>query len=212
MNKQIIAAAIAATAMFGSAAVAQTAANQQTPPAPMARHHGGPMMMADGDKDGVLTKAELLAGVDARFNKFDANHDGKITSEERRAAFDAMRAKMAERRGPGGPGGPGPEGRPGMGPDGPKDGVVTLEERRASALKVFNYLDRNGDGTIDEAERKAFREAEHAMGGPGGPGHHGFGPHGRHGGPGGPGHGRFGPPPGGDDMPPPPPPAAAPQQ
>ncbi|SCW77012.1 EF hand [Sphingobium faniae] len=47
---------------------------------------GGPrggMMMADANKDGNLTKAELTASLEARFAKMDANKDGKLTKEDR---------------------------------------------------------------------------------------------------------------------------------
>jgi hypothetical protein len=49
------------------------------------------MMAADTNKDGQLTHAEFDAGAKARFDKADANHDGKISPEERRAAMTAMR-------------------------------------------------------------------------------------------------------------------------
>ena len=45
--------------------------------------HGGMMMMADANKDGKISKAELTAALDARFVKMDANRDGKLTKEDR---------------------------------------------------------------------------------------------------------------------------------
>ncbi|NML96049.1 EF-hand domain-containing protein [Novosphingobium olei] len=59
---------------------------------------GGPMvaMMADANKDGVVTRAEYDAAVKAHFDKVDTNHDGKITREERRAAFQAMRPRARD--------------------------------------------------------------------------------------------------------------------
>lgn len=67
---------------------------------------GGPhgmMRMADSDGDSSVTRAEFDAGVAAHFAKADANSDGQITAEERKAAHEAMRAewkaKRAERRG-----------------------------------------------------------------------------------------------------------------
>ncbi|QHD68305.1 calcium-binding protein [Sphingobium yanoikuyae] len=44
---------------------------------------GGPMMMADANKDGTITKAELTASLEARFAQLDANKDGKLTKEDR---------------------------------------------------------------------------------------------------------------------------------
>lgn len=43
---------------------------------------GGMMMMADANKDGNLTKAELTASLEARFAKMDANKDGKLSKED----------------------------------------------------------------------------------------------------------------------------------
>lgn len=45
--------------------------------------HGGMMAMADANKDGKISKAELTAALDARFVKMDANRDGKLTKEDR---------------------------------------------------------------------------------------------------------------------------------
>ncbi|WP_375196299.1 EF-hand domain-containing protein [Sphingobium sp.] len=44
---------------------------------------GGMIMMADADKDGTVTKAELTVALEARFAKLDANKDGKLTREDR---------------------------------------------------------------------------------------------------------------------------------
>ena len=61
---------------------------------------GGPG--ADANKDRVLTQAEFTAAAMQRFDRADANKDGKVTPEERQAARQAMReewrAKRAERQ------------------------------------------------------------------------------------------------------------------
>jgi Ca2+-binding EF-hand superfamily protein len=49
---------------------------------------GGPrggrlMAMIDANKDGVVTKAELTAALEARFAKLDVNHDGKLDQTDR---------------------------------------------------------------------------------------------------------------------------------
>ena len=44
---------------------------------------GGMMAMADANKDGKISKAELTAALDARFAKMDRNRDGKLTKEDR---------------------------------------------------------------------------------------------------------------------------------
>ena len=51
--------------------------------------HGGMMAMADANKDGKISKAELTAALDARFAKMDANHDGKLTKEDREISRQA---------------------------------------------------------------------------------------------------------------------------
>jgi hypothetical protein len=63
-----------------------------------ARMRGGPMAVADANKDGVLTRAELTASLEKRFAQMDVNGDGKITREDREALrqkrFDEMFAKI----------------------------------------------------------------------------------------------------------------------
>ena len=65
-------------------------------------HHGkGHGMMGagkmgmDANGDHAITRDEFIAGALKRFDTADANHDGKLTKEERRAA---MRAHMRDRR------------------------------------------------------------------------------------------------------------------
>lgn len=193
MKTKLIAAALAATVLAGGGvALAQNTQNAATQDAPKPPR-GGLFVHADANKDGVVTREELLASIDARFAKGDTNKDGKIDATERQTAGKAAREARLEgadghgRRGMRGPGGPG-MGGPGKRADANNDGVLTRDEARAPALKLFAYVDRNNDGRIDKAEAAAFREAAMAAGPRGGPGKHG-----RHGGH----HGRHGPPPAG---------------
>lgn len=72
---------------------------------------GGMMMLrqmdANGDK--AVSRDEFIAGALKRFDAADANHDGKLTPEERRAAMRQMMMKhrqmMGQHGGPGGMGG-----------------------------------------------------------------------------------------------------------
>jgi hypothetical protein len=61
---------------------------------PGGRQPGGMGMMmvkmADGNKDGSVTRDEFMGMAGQHFDKMDANHDGKLTKEERKSA----RAKM----------------------------------------------------------------------------------------------------------------------
>jgi hypothetical protein len=66
----------------------------------------------DADKDGKLSVEELTRPALARFDRIDANHDGTIGPEEREAARAAMRARMQSRGADGPPPPPGDEPAP----------------------------------------------------------------------------------------------------
>lgn len=70
------------------------------------QHDGGRAMhmikMADTNKDGTVTRDEFMAMSGQHFDKMDANHDGKLTKQERKAAHAKM--KSMRRGGPGGQG------------------------------------------------------------------------------------------------------------
>lgn len=57
---------------------------------------------SDADGDGALNLQEFTADsakrAEAAFTRLDANADGKVTQEEMMAGFEAMRAKMKERK------------------------------------------------------------------------------------------------------------------
>lgn len=61
---------------------------------PREGRRGGPMAMADANKDGNLTKAELTAATQARFARMDVDKDGKLTPADRAA----MRAQRIDDR------------------------------------------------------------------------------------------------------------------
>lgn len=72
-------------------------------------HDGGMMMkMADTNSDGTVTRAEAVAGALKHFDMADANHDGKLTPDERKAAHANMREHMKGMRGTMGGGMPPP--------------------------------------------------------------------------------------------------------
>jgi hypothetical protein len=74
--------AILTLALGASAFTAASA--QDMPP----RGPGGAMMRADADGDGIVTRAEALAEAGARFDRIDANHDGRIDQTELTAIAD----------------------------------------------------------------------------------------------------------------------------
>ncbi|MES2176010.1 MAG: calcium-binding protein [Pseudomonadota bacterium] len=55
---------------------------------------GGMMAQADTNKDSKISKAELTAGLEARFAKMDVDRDGQITQKDR----DAMRQQRQDAR------------------------------------------------------------------------------------------------------------------
>lgn len=64
-------------------------------------HHMAMMMLhkADSNHDQAITRDELTAGVLQHFDAADSNKDGKLTSEERKAAHEKMRGMMGGHRG-----------------------------------------------------------------------------------------------------------------
>lgn len=130
-----------------------------------------------------ITKAEMLARADARFDRMDTNKDGQLDANERKAGADAARAAMAARKG-----GemadfmPGAGRRGGMVGEGMLqrvdtngDGLISKAENRAAAEARFARMDANGDGTIgaDERGKGRWKRGEGRRGGDtteGGPG------------------------------------------
>ncbi|WP_425229517.1 hypothetical protein [Sphingomonas sp.] len=55
---------------------------QMAPPAAASPRMPGGMMRADTDGDGAISRAEYLAAAGVRFDRMDANHDGKLTPDE----------------------------------------------------------------------------------------------------------------------------------
>ncbi|PTQ65704.1 EF hand domain-containing protein [Sphingomonas sp. PP-CE-3G-477] len=144
------------TLMLAASAIT-SAAGAQTPTTPR------PPMRQDANHDGVATRAEAIAQADARFAQMDTDHDGRITAGEMRAYREALhdRVVASGRDVPVPP--PGGRKHDGMGrridPNG--DGSVTREEYEARALKRFDRMDANHDGTIDATERANAAEMRH---------------------------------------------------
>ena len=151
MRKTVLTLMLVASAIT-SAASAQTAPATLRPP-----------MRQDANHDGVSTRAEAIAQADARFAQMDTDHDGRITAGEMRAYREALHDRMVAsgRDVPVPP--PGGRKHDGMGrrmdPNG--DGSVTRDEFEARALKRFDRMDANHDGTIDATERANAAEMRH---------------------------------------------------
>lgn len=64
----------------------------------MAMMGGGMFERADADKDGRVSFAEALARPMEHFQKMDANNDGTVSPEERKAAHEKMREAWRAKR------------------------------------------------------------------------------------------------------------------
>ncbi len=82
MIRKLMMTVAAGALLTGGIAASHIAAAQDGGPG-RGGPRGGMMMMADANKDGNITKAELTAALDARFAKMDANSDGKLSKEDR---------------------------------------------------------------------------------------------------------------------------------
>ena len=78
--------------MLAFAAFAVTAAAQDMAPPPP----GGPMMRADANGDGIVTRQEVLDQAGERFDRIDANHDGKLDRNELQRAGRALRGMRGD--------------------------------------------------------------------------------------------------------------------
>ncbi len=128
---------------------------------PGARRGGGGMgerMLArvDTNGDGLISKAEHRAMVEARFARMDADKDGTVEAGEGRKGMGKAKWKRgADRRGPGGPGGPAMAMKKA---DTNGDGAISKAEFDAQSAQRFAKLDTNSDGKIDAAEMQAQRD------------------------------------------------------
>jgi hypothetical protein len=57
------------------------------------RPGGGPFAQMDSNKDGKVTRAEVQAEANRRFDLMDTDKNGAVTQEEARAAFKAQRGE-----------------------------------------------------------------------------------------------------------------------
>lgn len=138
---------------LATAAVPGVALAGQVPPAPAPRPMG----------DGVMTRADAIARGDARFDRIDTDHDGRITAAERTAMPHRPQADAAGAETP--PPGERPRRGRGMGggrmlerADANGDGVIARDEFRAMTAAMFDRQDLNKDGKVDQSERRQLRE------------------------------------------------------
>lgn len=96
--KTLALSALLATAFTLPALAEENGAGGETARDRKAQEH---YMKADTNKDGFLTKDEMLAQhkirLDEMFAKSDTDKDGKLSKDELKKGREAMRAKMKER-------------------------------------------------------------------------------------------------------------------
>lgn len=92
----------------------------------------------DSDHDGVVTRAEMEAGLKADFAAADANHDGRLDEDETRAVNEQRWS----------------EGQSTTSTlvDWNHDGAVDFHEFAGTARSLFTELDRDGDGRLTPKE------------------------------------------------------------
>ncbi|MFC5067843.1 EF-hand domain-containing protein [Flaviflagellibacter deserti] len=149
------------------------------------RKHAG-LMGRDSDGNGEVSRDEFLAGPEARFDKLDTNHDGKLDQSEIDAARKAMRDRRerfgwdergehprhhhwerSEWRG-------GDDEEPGRKADrGPmtpmrglmaelrREGEVSRADVEASTDRLFKEFDINGDGRVTREEAQKTLWSRH---------------------------------------------------
>jgi Ca2+-binding EF-hand superfamily protein len=110
----------------------------------------------DSDRDGKVTRQEMLDRVRKQFSRMDLDGDGRITDADLppmmrgRDVLKGEAGVMARGRGM----------ARGLGrlraADANADGIVTLDEVLAAAGRRFDLADRNKDGTHDKADRDAL--------------------------------------------------------
>lgn len=101
----------------------------------------------DTNGDGMISRAENRAAVEARFSRMDADKSGTIEAGERRGKGKRMGMR-------------GHRGGDMMGADTNGDGAISRAEFDAASAKRFARMDANGDGRIDAADRTARRAAK----------------------------------------------------
>jgi len=98
---------------------------------------------ADTNKDGKVTRDEMLAAATARFQAADTNHDGYLDATERKAMHAAMGKDAAH------------QGSFFAKMDHDGNGTISRDEAPPHLAARFDQLDTNFDGVLDKQELAA---------------------------------------------------------
>jgi Ca2+-binding EF-hand superfamily protein len=132
--KKMMLAAVALSLLTAPAAHAQTEQTRAERPS------------MDPDGDGRISRAEMTAAALARFDRLDADRNGTVTAEERRARFDARRgARDGEVR-------RGAAARFDANGDGQVSRAEYDQASEAARQRRFARVDLNSDGVWDRNE------------------------------------------------------------
>ena len=93
----------------------------------------------DTDRDGKLTQQEIDAAVNARFERFDADKNGRLSLEEFQALWADLTRPVAVRA------------FQFLDPDG--DAAVTRAELENRFSRIVQRFDRNSDGALSPEDR-----------------------------------------------------------
>jgi len=121
------------------------------------------LLRYDGNHDGTLTRAELLAGLHAEFNTYDVNRTNCLGPDQVRAINEMRVQQDASQATPL--------------VDWNQDGCIDFNEFSGNTLSLFDTLDTNSDGQLTPKELNAA--TPHAPGQGGQPGTGSGGHHGR---------------------------------
>lgn len=109
----------------------------------------------DADRDGKITRQEVIERAKRDFARMDLDGDGRITDADLPPMMRGRGVLKGETGRMGGNGGAFGLGRI-VGADANKDGIITLDEFVAEAGRRFEMFDRNKDNAIDKTDRDAM--------------------------------------------------------
>ena len=134
-----IVAAVLLLAGCGTTAPHQGRWNPNAPPRNEEWHSPrASLLRYDTNHDGVLTRAELAAGLQAEFGVYDSDHNNCLSPDEVRTINQARVQQDASQAVPL--------------VDWNQDGCVDFREFSGAVLSLFDSLDANGDGQLTAAE------------------------------------------------------------